>query len=200
MFMKRTMLIRNITTDLSLLGSLARIGPNDVITTDISHVHRIQAARSPYCRSNWYCGFRLAPGVDNVLSQTDDNLHAKRRALLSPGCSPNYQEIIVDSHVAKLVTLIRTKYLSNEKESKSMDSAQKVQFFALNAVMDIATGSPFQDLVHDKDRYEYLKSTADHTCRSDDTLCTMGREDIAEQMDCNTDSSHCFRVWDWQDC
>ena len=42
-----------------------------------------------------------------------------------------------------------------------MDLAQKLQYFALDVVMEIATGSPFQDLVHDEDRYEYLKSTAD---------------------------------------
>jgi hypothetical protein len=37
----------------------------------------------------------------------------------------------------------------------------KVQFFALDVVMDIVTGNPFGDLVHNEDRYEYLKSTAD---------------------------------------
>jgi hypothetical protein len=37
----------------------------------------------------------------------------------------------------------------------------KVQFFALDVVMDIVTGNPFGDLVPNEDRYEYLKSTAD---------------------------------------
>jgi cytochrome P450 len=144
-----------------VIGPLARIGPNDIITTDISLIHRIQAARSPYSRSNWYRGFRLAPGIDNVLSQTNDKLHTNRRAQLSPGFSLKNQEAIIDSHVTKLTALVRTKYVSNEKEIKLMDLAQKVQFFALDVVMDIATGSPFEDLVHDEDRYEYLKSTAD---------------------------------------
>ncbi|KAE8443237.1 hypothetical protein EG329_002105 [Mollisiaceae sp. DMI_Dod_QoI] len=142
-------------------GPLARIGPNDIITTDINLIHRIQAARSPYGRSNWYRGFRLAPRIDNVLSQTDDKLHTKRRAQLSPGFSLKNQEAIIDSHVTKLISLIKNKYLSNEKESKVVDLAQKLQFFALDVVMDIATGSPFEDLIHDEDRYEYLKSTAD---------------------------------------
>ncbi|KUJ07798.1 cytochrome P450 [Mollisia scopiformis] len=142
-------------------GPLARIGPNDVITTDVRLIHRLQAVRSPYTRSNWYRGFRLAPGIDNVLSFTDDNLHTKRRAQLSPSFSLQNQEAIIDSHVARLVGLIRKKYVSNENGTKLMDFAQKVQFFALDMVMDIATGSPFDDLVHDEDRYEYLKNTAD---------------------------------------
>ncbi|KAF8850435.1 cytochrome P450 [Acephala macrosclerotiorum] len=142
-------------------GPLARIGPNDLITTDIDLVHRIQAARSPYKRSNWYRGFRLAPGIDNVLSQTDDKLHTKRRAQLSLGFSLKNQESIINRHVAILVTLIRTKYLSNSEQSNFVDLAEKLQFFALDAVMDIATGNLFSDLMHDEDRYKYLKSTAD---------------------------------------
>ncbi|CZR67450.1 related to pisatin demethylase (cytochrome P450) [Phialocephala subalpina] len=142
-------------------GPLTRIGPNDLITTDVGLIHRIQAARSPYKRSRWYRGFRLAPGIDNVLSQTDDKLHTKRRAQLSLGFSLHNQESIIDRHVANLIALLRTKYLSNEEQIKIVDLAEKLQFFALDVVMDIATGSPFGDLVHDEDRYEYLKSTAD---------------------------------------
>lgn len=144
-----------------IIGPLARIGPNDLITTDVGLVHRIQAARSPYKRSNWYRGFRLAPGIDNVLSQTDDKLHTKRRAQLSLGFSLKNQECIIDRHVTNLVTLIRTKYLSDGEQGLIVDLAEKLQFFALDVVMDIATGNPFGDLVHDEDRHKYLKSTAD---------------------------------------
>jgi cytochrome P450 len=70
-----------------LTGPLARIGPNDLLTTDVELIHRMQAARSPYTRSDWYQGFRLSPGVDNVLSMTDDKLHAKRRAQMNMGFS-----------------------------------------------------------------------------------------------------------------
>jgi len=41
-----------------------------------------------------------------------------------------------------------------------MDLATKVQYFALDVVMDIATGQPFEDLVNDKDMYEFLESSA----------------------------------------
>jgi hypothetical protein len=42
-----------------------------------------------------------------------------------------------------------------------MDLAEKAQFFTLDTIMDIATGVPVGDLEHDKDVYNYLKTTAD---------------------------------------
>ena len=41
-----------------------------------------------------------------------------------------------------------------------MDLATKVQYFALDVVMDIATGQPFEDLMNDKDMYDFLESSA----------------------------------------
>lgn len=59
-----------LTADILRLGSLVRIGPNAVITSDIDLVNRINSARSPYIRSDWYLAFRLSPGVDNVYMNT----------------------------------------------------------------------------------------------------------------------------------
>ena len=73
----------------------------------------MQAARSPYTRSDWYRGFRLAPGVDNVLSMADDKLHAKRRAQMNMGFSGKENgtlESTIDHHITNFISLIRQKY------------------------------------------------------------------------------------------
>lgn len=41
-----------------------------------------------------------------------------------------------------------------------MDLAEKSQFFALDAILDIATGAPMGDLKGDEDVNRYLKTTA----------------------------------------
>jgi hypothetical protein len=66
-------------------GTLARIGPNTLITTDIDQIVRMNAPRSPYVRSDWYLGFRLAPGIDNVFSMRDEKMHTRRRAQMNLG-------------------------------------------------------------------------------------------------------------------
>jgi len=41
-----------------------------------------------------------------------------------------------------------------------MDLAEKSQFYALDAILDIATGAPMGDLRYDEDVNSYLKTTA----------------------------------------
>ena len=74
-------------------GKLARIGTNKLITCDIELVTRMNAPRSEYKRSEWYLGFRLAPGIDNVGSLRDEKEHTKRRAQMSPGVCPPPQNL-----------------------------------------------------------------------------------------------------------
>jgi len=38
-----------------------RIGPNDLLTSDVEAFKKIHAVRSPYLRSNWYDALRLHP-------------------------------------------------------------------------------------------------------------------------------------------
>jgi hypothetical protein len=68
-------------------GSLARIGPNLLITSDPELLKRMSAARSPYTRSDWYLAFRFMPGIDNVFSMVDDKEHTKRRSQMHNGVS-----------------------------------------------------------------------------------------------------------------
>jgi cytochrome P450 len=123
----------------------------------------MQAARSLYTRSDWYRGFRLAPGVDNVLSMTDDKLHAKRRAQMNMGFSGKENgtlESTIDHHITNFVSLICQKYISSSSVIRPMDLARKAQYFTLDVIVDVAAGAPFGDLIHDKDCHEYLESTA----------------------------------------
>lgn len=56
-----------------------------LLTTDQVLLRRMNAARSPYVRSDWYLAFRLAPSTDNVFSMLDDKAHTKRRAQMNNG-------------------------------------------------------------------------------------------------------------------
>jgi hypothetical protein len=66
-------------------GSLARIGPNDLVTNDPALMRRMLAVRSPYRRSDWYVGMRFDPTRDNVESQKDEEKHAELRSKIAAG-------------------------------------------------------------------------------------------------------------------
>jgi hypothetical protein len=67
------------------IGSVARIGPNVVLTNNMDLLRRMGAARSPYTRSDWYLAFKLGPKEDNVFSMLDETKHNKRRAQMNNG-------------------------------------------------------------------------------------------------------------------
>jgi hypothetical protein len=86
-----------LLADATNLGNLARIGPNTLLTCDVNQVCRMSAPRSPYVRSDWYLGFRLAPGIDNVFSMRDEKAHTKRRAQMNLGVRPRIYTLFTET-------------------------------------------------------------------------------------------------------
>ena len=70
------------------VGSIARIGPNELITSSPELLAHMNAVRSPYTRSTWFNrATRVEPGKDHVFSVLDEGAHAKRRAQMAAGVS-----------------------------------------------------------------------------------------------------------------
>lgn len=67
-----------------LLGSLVRIGPTQLLTSDPELLKRIAAPRSKYGKAPFYTSGRIVPGVDNVVSTRDEEKHKKMRAEMAP--------------------------------------------------------------------------------------------------------------------
>jgi len=76
------------------IGSLARIGPKHLLTSDPEVMRRILAVRSPYRRSEWYLGARFNPKYDNCGSQRDEEKHSKLRAKMAAGVRSTLRDIL----------------------------------------------------------------------------------------------------------
>lgn len=70
-----------------LSGSLCRIGPNELITSDPEVLRIMGAVRSPYRRSDWYDALRV--DRDNILSERNEERHAMLRSKMAPGVLEN---------------------------------------------------------------------------------------------------------------
>jgi len=67
------------TTDCSL-GSIARIGPDTVVTCDEDLFRKMNAYRgSTYTKGNWYKAFKFDADQENVFSQIDEQKHVNLR-------------------------------------------------------------------------------------------------------------------------
>ncbi|KAK0118344.1 hypothetical protein ONS95_012634 [Cadophora gregata] len=140
-------------------GSLARVGPNDLVAGDPAIIKRMMAVRSPYTRSDWYVGVRFDPVKDNVSSERDEKKHNELRAMMAPGYSGKENEDLegtIDRNIQVFINLIRTKYLSTETETKPMDFARKAQYLTLDVISDAAYREAFGYLRTDSDLYEFI--------------------------------------------
>jgi Cytochrome P450 len=68
-------------------------------------------------------------------------------------------ESTIDAQISKLVELIESKYLSTAQQYRPMDLAQKVQYFTLDVISDLAFGQAFGYLEKDDDVFDYIKIT-----------------------------------------
>ncbi|KAL5327503.1 hypothetical protein ACEPPN_005201 [Leptodophora sp. 'Broadleaf-Isolate-01'] len=153
------LLLSNVCQD---YGILARMGPNTLVTTSPELIMRMNAARSPYRKGDWYDGLMMPPGQHNIFSQRDEEMHSRRRAQMADGFAGKTNKAIepsIDKHVKNLLALIRNKYLSTSTSFKPIDMARRVTFFTMDVITDIAFGQPFGNLTSDTDMYEYIVLT-----------------------------------------
>ncbi|KAF2691046.1 cytochrome P450 [Lentithecium fluviatile CBS 122367] len=143
-------------------GPIARVGPNDLVTSSPELLAHMNAVRSPYTRSYWFnAATRVEPGKDHVFSQLDEEKHAKRRQQMAAGYSGKENlalESDIDRRVEELLDLIRAKYLSTLSTSTPVDLARKIQYFTLDVISTIGFGQAIGDLKADADLNDYIAS------------------------------------------
>ncbi|KAI9869784.1 MAG: hypothetical protein M1830_005090, partial [Pleopsidium flavum] len=141
-------------------GSLARIGPNDLLTNDPETIRRMNAARSQYLRSEWYDSMALDPYLHNILSERNMTRHDALRSQMSSGYAGKENPTLergIDNQVHDLVKLIERKYLSSGSVLHALDFAKLAQYFTLDVITDIAFGKAFGFLSRDEDLYGYIE-------------------------------------------
>ncbi|KAI1419611.1 cytochrome P450 [Xylaria sp. FL1777] len=147
-------------------GPLARIGPNELLSTDPDVLRKMSAVRSLYTKGVFYETGRITPKDDTVVSLRDDEAHRALRAKMGTALinklkfSGKENEGFgfgagIDRQILGLVDLIDAKYLSTATEYRPVQFFQKVSFFALDVIGDISFGGAFGYLSQDTDLYHY---------------------------------------------
>ncbi|KAK4464777.1 cytochrome P450 monooxygenase mpaDE [Cladorrhinum samala] len=137
-------------------GSIARIGPNLLLTSDPDLLKRMLAVRTKYKRGDWYDAAQFDPGHQNIISERDDAAHNKLRGKMAAGYSGKDVEgleLRVDRNVRGLIKLLDEKYVA---KGKRFEFARKVQYFTLDAISDISFDEPFGFLTADSDLWQYI--------------------------------------------
>jgi hypothetical protein len=147
-----------------ILGPIARVGPNHLVTSDHRVLLHITNPRSGWKRSEWYRAFSFDPTGDSVLSETNDKKHGYLRARMATGYAGKENPDIenrIDARVADTIDLIQRKYLSTPGNIRVMDFCSLSAYFTQDVISDIAFGEPFGCMVQDADVYGFMRTFED---------------------------------------
>jgi hypothetical protein len=142
-----------------MIGDLYRIGPNQVITSDIDIARRMAAAKSEYSRGPWYGTFRFYPDYDHSFCLRNEVKHRDLRARISPAYSSPIMdfEAKITAQTQRLTNLIDAKYVSTDSEYRPVEFASLAHFHSMDVIGDITFGKPFGFLDEGIDIFGYLE-------------------------------------------
>ncbi|KAI1098302.1 cytochrome P450 [Jackrogersella minutella] len=139
-------------------GDLFRVGPNQLLTTDVNIVRRMAHPKSAYTKGPFYQTFRFNPTQDNSFSLINEQEHTQLRTRLGPGYTGNvHVEACIDRQCARLVDLIERKFISTSSEYRPIDLTAITFFFSMDCVGDLSFGQPFGCLDEGIDVHRFMK-------------------------------------------
>ncbi|KAI0853287.1 cytochrome P450 monooxygenase [Daldinia vernicosa] len=138
-------------------GTVVRVAPNYILTSDPEILRRIASARSNYGKDEWYETIRFAPEHRTMVTILGNSAHDQRKAKALKGYNGRENadlEYAIDSQIAHCVDVVRRKYLSGS-ETRPVDFASLSRYFTLDIITRLAYGQAFGFLDADGDLYEY---------------------------------------------
>lgn len=139
-------------------GKIVRIGPNELLVYDPQTLWQINNVRSTYGRGDWYSSIQFDPYGHSVLSEPDTSRHDKRKAKLASGYAGKGSvdlEAKVNSQLAVLINLLKTKYLVKDK-SNIVDFSRLIRFFQIDIVTLAGSGEPWGNLATETDQFDFI--------------------------------------------
>lgn len=169
-------------------GTLVRIGPDELLCTDPDVIRRMSGVRSGYTKGRFYESARMMAGSDNIISMRDEKKHKKLIERTRPAVStprppyrlwrlrpltlvcqftnrPDALEEVIDKHLAALVHLIETKYLSDSSVSGHgkvsvsvpVDMGRIFQYVAFDIIGELSFSRSFGLLGKGEDVYKCVE-------------------------------------------
>lgn len=119
----------------------------------------MNSTKTPYLKSNWYKAFRFDADRENIFSEIDKRKHDELRKKVGLGYSgkdnPNL-EPDMDKVILKLISVIKSDYLSKRGTTKLVDFGTIIQYFTLDVITALGLGKSFGYLEDGgQDKYGY---------------------------------------------
>ncbi|KAH8651554.1 cytochrome P450 oxidoreductase [Tricladium varicosporioides] len=143
-------------------GSLARIGPNHLITNDPATTRRILGVRSGYERGPWFDSIKIDPHVPNIVSERCEEKHRKLRHKLAAsynGKNVALMEPVIDKQIEFWISRAKREWTSPSSDNlKTFDIGRRLQFLTVDIITKICLGQELGMVASDSDKYDFLKT------------------------------------------
>ncbi|KAI0006341.1 cytochrome P450 [Xylariaceae sp. FL0662B] len=153
--MKTGRMHRRLSAEQEKYGKVMRIGPNELLVYDPDTLWHINSVRSTYGRGGWYASIQFDPYGHSVLSEPDTAKHDRRKAMIASGYAGKGAvnlEQKVDSQLAVLVNLLKTKYLGKG----AVNFGQLIRFLQVDITTIVGSGEPWGDLATETDQFDFI--------------------------------------------
>ena len=140
-------------------GSIARIGPNHLVTDDPELTRRILAVGSKWRRGPWFDAIRIDPRVPNIVSERDPHKHNTMRRRMSAGYAGKDiegLENVIDERVIEFIDRIDKNWLSLPGQTRLFDIARRIQFFTIDTITHVCFGRPIGFVESDTDKHNFI--------------------------------------------
>ncbi|KAM3503456.1 hypothetical protein MY11210_008711 [Beauveria gryllotalpidicola] len=140
-------------------GSIARVGPNHLVTSDPDLTRQILAVGSTWRRAPSFDAIRIDPRVSNIVSERDPRVHNAMRRRMAPGyAGKDIQglEHAVDERIGAFISRIEKHWVSDAGLTKSFDIATRIQFFILDTITQLCFGKPMGFVESDLDKHNFI--------------------------------------------
>ncbi|KAM3459321.1 hypothetical protein NHJ6243_006997 [Beauveria neobassiana] len=140
-------------------GSIARVGPNHLVTSDPDFTRQILAVGTTWRRAPSYDALRIDPRMSNIVSERDARVHNAMRRRMAPGyAGKDIQglEDAVDERIGAFISRIEKHWVSDAGMTESFDIAKRIQFFTLDTIAHLCFGKPLGFVESDLDKHNFI--------------------------------------------
>ena len=158
-------------------GTLARIGPKHLMTSDPALIRRILAARSRYSRGPSFDAFRIDPHIPNIFAERDETKHNRLKYKLAAGVRKvarpligmkltrenkftsrhmGFLEPMIDERLLDWLQRAHRSWTSDSRKYIAFDIGKRIQFLTVDIITQICLGKELGCVSIDSDKYDFL--------------------------------------------
>ncbi|KAI4174653.1 MAG: hypothetical protein LQ346_008214 [Caloplaca aetnensis] len=146
---------------MSVKGSVARIGPKHLLTSDPALTQRILSTGSRYKRATWFNALSIDPHVKNIVSETDPIKHNRLRYAMSAGYAGKGikdMQPAMDKILLAWIRDLERNWSCQAAQAKDVDIGKRIQFLTVDIITQLCLGDSFRCTEDDVDQHDFLET------------------------------------------